>query len=128
MADKPYTIEQVEDRPVFLITWGANNQFSPVDEAFLADVNGTLDAFGREAAVIMDTAQFTLSIGAVVEQIIGAAGRPNLIPRHPYVKMIVVVTTNRFMHLLVTQLSGRFKETEIQLVRSVEEALVLVGE
>lgn len=128
MSKKPYTIEQILNQPVFLITWGTSDQFSPVDEAFLEDVNQTLNEFGRDAYVIMDTSKFMLSIGDVVDRIIGSAGRPNLIPRHPHVKKIVVVTTNRFIHLLVRQLSGRFTSTEIALTRSVETALMLVEE
>lgn len=126
MAEEKYTIAQIPQRPIFLITWGASRHFTPNDDDFIDDVNDALNTFGKPVSLIIDASQFVFTVGRAMENIIQASNRPDAIPQNPYVERIVLVSNNRFVHLMVSRLTKKYDQVDFDLTRTLDEAYALL--
>lgn len=126
MAKDKYNIEQVPQRPIFLITWGASRSFTPNDNDFIDDVNDAVNAFGRPVSLIIDASQFVFTVGKAMENIIQASNRPDAIPKNVFVERIVLVSNNRFVHLMVSRLTKKYEHVDFNLTRTLDEAYALL--
>lgn len=127
MSEKAYAIRKIDGKPVFVITWGEINTFSPNDDKFVQDVRHTLDAFGQNASVIMDTTNFHVAphnaMGSLLQEFSSASKREDTIPKHPLVKQLIFVTKNRFIDIIVGRICQQHVTLPISIVPNLDTAI-----
>jgi hypothetical protein len=125
----PYTIEKLPDEPIVIITLNESFSVTAHQDQSILDLRKTFDAQPEPVIYIQDLLLLTITFSELAELASLLTRTPTALFRHPKIKKIISVTTDKALLLtykgLRTDLFGRI---DITAVDTLDKALALARE